>query len=75
MTDKRTSATSAIVLLLGFGLLASFVGHALAVTAIEKIARTQGELIPNLAQNQRVPGSLSEIANVHGAVVSAVAHR
>lgn len=74
MTYEKTTTTLAIVLMLGLGLLASFVGQALAVTAIEKIARTQGELIPNLAQNQRVPGSLSEIANDHGAVVSAIAH-
>jgi hypothetical protein len=75
LTYKKTPVTSAIVLLLGLGLLASLVGQALAVTTVENTARTQGELIPSLAQNQRIPGSLSEIANDHGAEVSAIAHR
>ncbi len=58
----------------GLGLLASFVGQALAVTAIENTAGTQGEIIPSLGQNQRIPGSLSGTANIHGAEVSAIAH-
>jgi len=77
MTCKKTSTTLAIVALSGLGILgilASFVGQALAATAIENIARTQGEIIPNLAQNQRIPGTLSGTANDHGAEVSAIAH-
>ena len=73
MIYKKTSTTLAIVALSGLGLLASFVGQALAATAIENIARTQGEIIPNLAQNQRIPGTLSGTANDHGAEVSAIA--
>jgi hypothetical protein len=75
MTDKKTTIISAIVALSAVGLLASFVGQALAATAIENIARTQGEIIPSLAQNQRMPGSLSGTANIHGVEVSAIAHR
>ena len=74
MTCKKTSTTLAIVALSGLGILASFVGQALAATAIENIARTQGEIIPNLAQNQRIPGTLSGTANNHGPEVSAIAH-
>jgi hypothetical protein len=75
MTFKRESATIAIVFVVGLGLLINFVGQALAATAIERTARTQGELIPSLAQDQnRIPGSLSGIANDHGAQVSAIAH-
>jgi hypothetical protein len=74
MTYKKTSTTLALVALSGLGLLVSFVGQALAATAIENIARTQGEIIPNLAQNQRIPGTLSGTANDHGAEVSAIAH-
>lgn len=74
MTYKKTT-TLAIVALgtLGLGLLASFVDQALAATAIEKLARTQGDNIPSLAQNQQIPGSLSGRANIHGGEVSALA--
>ena len=77
MTCKKTSTTLAIVALSGLGILgilASFVGQALAATAIEKAARTQGEIIPSLAQNQRIPGIVSATANDHGGEVSAIAH-
>jgi len=74
MSYKRTSTTLAIVALAGLGLLASFVSQALAATAIEKAARTQGEIIPSLAQNQRIPGIVSATANDHGGEVSAIAH-
>lgn len=76
MTLERESTTIAVVFVVGLGLLINFVGHALAATAIERTARTQGELIPSLAQDQnRIPGSISGIANDHGAQVSAIAHR
>ena len=75
MTYKKTSTTLAIAALSGLGLLASFVGQALAATAIENIARTQGEIIPSLAQNQRIPGIVSATANDHGGEVSAIAHQ
>ena len=74
MSYRRTSTTLAIVALAGLGLLASFVSQALAATAIEKAARTQGEIIPSLAQNQRIPGIVSATANDHGGEVSAIAH-
>src|SRR5690349_2165976 len=75
MTFKRESATIAILFVVGLGLIINFVGQALAATAIERTARTQGELIPSLAHDQnRIPGSLSGIANDHGAQVSAIAH-
>jgi hypothetical protein len=74
MAYKKTTITLAIVALSAVGLVASFVGQALAATAIENIARTQGEIIPSLAQNQRIPGSLLGTANIHGAEVSAIAH-
>jgi hypothetical protein len=75
MTFKRESTTVAIVFVVGLGLLINFVGQALAATAIERTARTQWELIPSLAQDQnRIPGSLSGIANDHGTQVSAIAH-
>jgi hypothetical protein len=79
MTYKKTTTTLAIVALgtLGLGLLASFVGQALAATAIENIitqARTQGATIPSLAQDQRIPGTVSGTANELGGEVSAIAH-
>jgi hypothetical protein len=75
MTFKRESATIAILFVVGLGLIINFVGQALAATAIERTARTQGQLIPSLAHDQnRIPGSLSGIANDHGAQVSAIAH-
>ena len=74
MIYERTHVTLAIVVLSGLGLLSSLVGQALAATAIENTAKTQGEIIPNLAQDQRTHGGLSGIANDHGEDVSAIAH-